>query len=203
MPLIRAVIFDLGGVLVRTYDRIPRTDLAARLGMDYTQLSDLIFDSESARLAALGQISADRHWEAVRARLGLSPEKFAVVREEFWAGDDLDTGLVDFLRALRSRYQTALLSNAWDDLRGVLESEWKILDAFDQVIISAEVGLVKPDERIYRLAVERLGVAPEEAVFVDDYSENIDGARAAGLHAIQFRSSEQARADVERLLDSR
>ena len=202
MNSIRAVIFDLGGVLVRTEDRAPRDNLAARLGMNYMELSDLVFDNESARQATLGQISTDQHWEAVRTTLGLLPETFSVVREEFWAGDALDTSLVDFLRALRPRYQTALLSNAWNDLRGVLERELKILDAFDQVIISAEVGLVKPDERIFRLALERLGVAPREAVFVDDFSENIDGARAIGLHAIHFRSADQARVEIERLLDS-
>jgi HAD superfamily hydrolase (TIGR01509 family) len=62
---------------------------------------------------------------------------------------------------------------------------------------------VKPDERIFRLALERLGITPGEAVFVDDFTENITGARAAGLHAIHFRSADQARAEVEQLLDSR
>jgi epoxide hydrolase-like predicted phosphatase len=200
---LRAVIFDLGGVLVRTDDRAPRANLAARLGMNYAELSDLVFDNKSARQATLGQISTGQHWEAVRARLGLSQEIFSDVRKEFWAGDTLDTSLVNFLRSLRPRYQTALLSNAWDDLRAILERELKILDAFDQVIISAEVGLMKPDERIFHLALERLGVAPGEAVFVDDFSENIDGARAIGLHAIHFRSADQARVEVEQMLDSR
>jgi putative hydrolase of the HAD superfamily len=167
--------------------------------MNYAELSDLVFDNKSARQATLGQITTGQHWEAVRARLGLSQETFSDVKKEFWAGDALDTSLVNFLRSLRPRYQTALLSNAWDDLRAVLERELKILDAFDQVIISAEVGLMKPDERIFHLALERLGVAPREAVFVDDYSENIDGARAIGLHAIHFRSADQARVEVEQM----
>lgn len=202
MPFIRAVIFDFGGVLVRTEDRTPRNRLAARLGMGYDELNNLIFDSPSSQQAALGQISVSKHWEAVRTSLGLSPEAFQTVQAEFWEGDVLDTSLVDFVRALRPRYQTALLSNAWDDLRQVLEHRLKILDAFDQVIISAEVGLVKPDERIYRLAVERLGVAPGEAVFVDDFAHNVEGARLAGLHAIHFRSTDQARAELEQLLNS-
>ena len=203
MPFIRAVIFDFGGVLVRTEDRTPRNRLAARLGMSYDELNNLIFDSSSSQQAALGQIGVSEHWEAVRARLGLSPEAFQTVQAEFWEGDVLDTSLVDFVRALRPHYQTALLSNAWGDLRGFLEQKLKILDAFDQVIISAEVGLVKPDERIYRLAVERLSVAPGEAVFVDDFAHNVEGARLAGLHAIHFRSTDQARAELEQLLDSR
>ena len=203
MTTIRAVIFDLGGVLVRTEDRAPRDRLAARLGMTYDELSSLIFESPSSKQASLGQIGVSQHLESVRANLGLSLEAFQAAYEEFWAGDALDTSLMDFLRSLRPRYQTALLSNAWDDLRGVLDREWNILDAFDQVIISAEVGLVKPDERIFRLALERLGVTPGEAVFVDDFTHNVEAARLAGLHAIHFRSADQVRAEVEQLLGIR
>ena len=203
MTLIRAVIFDFGGVLVRTEDRTSRNRLAARLDMSYDELNSLVFDSPSALQATLGQISASEHWEAVRLRLRLSPEEFQTAQEEFWAGDILDTGLVDLLRALRPRYQTGMLSNAWSDLRGLLEQRVKILDAFDQVIISAEVGLMKPDERIFHLALERLGVPPGEAVFVDDFAQNVDGARSAGLHAIHFRSADQARAELEQMLNGR
>jgi len=203
MVPIRAVIFDLGGVLVRTEQRAPRQQLAARLGMTYEQLSSLVFDSPSARLAMQGKITPEAHWEAVRAALALSPQEFLVVRNDFWAGDVLDSDLVDTLRALRPRYKTALLSNAWGDLRQALASEWKIADVFDELVISAEVGLLKPDPRIYQLALERLGVAPQEAVFVDDFTENVAGARAVGMHAIHFRDAQQARADLEAVLDGR
>jgi epoxide hydrolase-like predicted phosphatase len=200
MP-IQAVIFDLGGVLVRTEDRLPRARLASRLGMTYEQLSSLIFDNASARQATLGQLSTAAHWEAVRLSLGLSEQDFSIARDDFWGGDVLDGKLVDHIRGLRPRYQTALLSNAWDNLRDVLERDWHILDAFDQVIISAEVGLAKPDPRIYRMAAERLGVSPGEAVFVDDFPENLDGARAAGLLTVHFRDRQQALDELAHLLD--
>src|SRR4030067_2949893 len=132
MVSIRAVIFDLGGVLVRTEERAPRQQLAARLGMTSEQLSSLVFDSPSARLAMQGKIAPEAHWETVRAALALSPQELSVVRSAFWPGDVLDSGLVDTLRALRPRYKTALLSNAWGDLRAVLASEWEIVDVFDE-----------------------------------------------------------------------
>lgn len=197
---IRAVIFDFGGVLVRTEDRRPREQLAERLGMTYEQLSELIFESESSRQAALGEISTQEHWKAVREKVGLSSGAFPDVSTEFWGGDTLDHELVDYVRSLRPDYKTGLISNAWDDLRDVLREDWKIADAFDEIVISAEVGVAKPDPQIYHIALQRLGVAPAEAVFVDDFPENIAGARAVGMHAIQFLDSEHVRATVESLL---
>ena len=200
--MIRAVIFDLGGVLMRTEDHSPRQRLAERLNLGYAALSSLVFDSETSIQATLGKITAQVHWEAVRQALNLPPEEFPSVPEYFWGGDRLDLSLVEYLRSLRPRYRTALLSNAWDDLRTYLVNRWKIADAFDELIISAEVGLAKPDARIYQLALERLEVAPEEAIFVDDFPANVAGAQAAGLQAIQFRTREQALAELEALLQA-
>jgi epoxide hydrolase-like predicted phosphatase len=200
MP-IYAAIFDLGGVLVRTEERAPRAALAARLGMSYDELVQLIFDSQSAWKASLGEITAAQHWEAIRATLDLSPDQLQGIRRDFFGGDRLDEALVSFIRALRPRFKTGLLSNAWSDLRHYLENHWHVTDAFDDLVISAEVGLAKPDAHIYRLAVERLAVAPEQAVFVDDYLENVNGARAAGLYAIQFQGLEQSRAELDRIIE--
>jgi len=199
MP-IYAVIFDLGGVLVRTEERTPRAGLADRLGLSYDELVQLVFDSQSAWKASLGEITAEQHWEAVRTALDLSPDQLQGVRRDFFGGDRLDEALVNYIRSLRPRYKTGLLSNAWSDLRHYLENHWHVADAFDDLVISAEVGLAKPDARIYQLAVERLAVAPEQAVFVDDYLDNVEAARAAGLHAIHFRGLEQSRAELDRVL---
>ena len=111
MP-IRAVIFDLGGVLVRTEDRTSRTRLAERAGLTYMELSELVFDSQSARRAMRGEITTEEHWEEVNKKLGLSKEEYPQVPLDFWAGDRLDEDLVNYLRGLRPQYKTALLSNA-------------------------------------------------------------------------------------------
>ena len=198
---IQAVIFDLGGVLVRTEDRTSRRKLAARLGLTYDELSALVFDSQSAHQATKGEITTEEHWDEVCKTLGLSKAEFPQVPLEFWGGDTLDEDLVNFLRGLRPQYKTALLSNAWDDLRQMIEEVWEFDDAFDEMIISAEIGLVKPDRLVYEKAVSDLGVKPAEAVFVDDFPENVEGAKAAGLEAIQFISPDQALKDLQRLLD--
>ena len=197
---IRAVIFDFGGVLVRTEDPTPRRELAARLGLTREQIYYHVFDSPSARQATLGQISADEHWEAIHLGMGLAMEDFPSVQQAFWGGDRLDFDLVDYIRSLRPRYKTGLLSNAWSDLREMLTERWKIADAFDALVISAEVGIAKPDPLIFSLVLEQLDVSAAEAVFVDDFIVNIEAAQACGLHSVHFRSPDQAKAELGILL---
>ncbi len=200
--MIQAVIFDLGGVLLRTENPEPREQLARRLGMSRPELEAVVFDGPSGRAAQKGEIPVARHWDNVGQILSLSADEMGPFQDAFWGGDRMDTGLVDWLRALRGPYRTALLSNAFSDLRRYLTSVWRIDDAFDHMIISAEVGRVKPDPEIYRLALEALNVAPQEAVFVDDFPENVAGARQVGLAAIHFQEAGQARTALERLLET-
>jgi epoxide hydrolase-like predicted phosphatase len=197
----KAVIFDMGGVLVRTENRAPRSQAAGELGMTYEQLADLVFGSPSAQQATVGLISVEQHWENLRQDLGLSPQQLSRLKEGFWGGDVLDKNLANYIQSLRPHYKTALLSNAWPDLRHKILQEWKLDDTFDELIISSEVGLRKPDPRIFRLALKRLKVAAGEAVFVDDFVENIESAQAEGLQTILFHSASQARQDLSRLLD--
>jgi epoxide hydrolase-like predicted phosphatase len=197
---IRAVIWDLGGVLVRTEDGAPRQALAARLGMTRNDLEKLVFTGASGDRAQLGEIDAQQHWQNLRAQLDFTEAEMDAFKRQFWQGDALDWELVEYIRSLRERYKTALLSNAFSNLRTVITEEWKFADAFDTMVISAEVGLVKPDARIYRLVLDRLQLAPAQAVFVDDFLHNVEGARAVGLHAVHFRSSEQARIELEQIL---
>lgn len=198
--VVKAVVVDFGGVLMRTENRKPRSQLAARLGMTYDELSALIFDSPSAIQAMKGEISAEEHWKEVQKILALKDSDFEEARLEFWAGDILDEDLVNFLRALRSKYKTALLSNAWDDLRQMIEEVWQIGDAFDRLIISAEVGVAKPEPGIYQMMAKELQVEPPQTVFVDDFPRNVDGARAAGMQAIRFRSPGQSLGELQKLL---
>jgi HAD superfamily hydrolase (TIGR01509 family) len=68
--------------------------------------------------------------------------------------------------------------------------------------VSAEVGVMKPEARIYQMALDALGVAPAESVFVDDFPENVEGARAVGMQAIHFIQPEQALDELHKLLSN-
>lgn len=199
----RAVIWDLGGVLVRTDDPLPRQALAQRLGHTRASLDQLVFGGESSRRAQLGELTEHQHWENVRQMLGLQIEALSEFQREFWGGDRLDHELVDFIRSLRRDYRTGLLSNNFSSLRSNLSTHWQIADAFDVIVISSEVHLLKPDARIYQLTLDQLQVQPEQAIFVDDFIENINGAQAAGMQVVHFQNPRQAKAELIRLLGNK
>lgn len=196
--MIQAVIFDWGGVLVRTTDPGPRLAWDARLGLAAGSIHRLVFESGDWRRAQLGQISEDEVWSNLGARLNLAPEALAELRRDFWAGDQLDAGLVAFIHDLRPRFKTALLSNFPASLRALL-TQCNVMEVFDAIVISGEVGTVKPDARIYPLAAGRLGVPIGECLFVDDLPENVAGARAAGMQTLHFAPVDAARAELRRL----
>lgn len=199
-PAVRAVVWDLGGVILRTMDWTRRSRWEDRLGLPRMQLTRLVFESEASRRATVGQASDDEVWASVAAALQLDPPTLTQLRSEYFADDRIDTRLMDFIRRLGRRVQVGMITNAWSSVRPALETTFAIADAFEPLIISAEVGLAKPDPRIYQLALERLGVEPAQAVFVDDFEDNVAGARWVGMQAVHFTSAPQAMAAVRALL---
>ena len=184
--MIKTVIFDLGGVLVRTDNPEPRRLLAEKFEMTYDDLSALVYGCESAELATRGAITAEVHKETVLKELELPAGTFTSFGDEFWAGDSLDSQLVEFIQGLQGEYTTVLLSNAWDDLRPLLVNLWKIDGIFDHIFISAELRLAKPDPAIFKMVLDDGQFNPSEVAFIDDLKDNVDAAATLGIHPVHL-----------------
>lgn len=197
---IRVVMFDLGGVLLRTEDSRPRVELGRRFGLSRDEIEKLVFGSEVSLKAELGQVEPGEVWTHAQKKLRIANDDLAAFQDAFWAGDRLDEDLLAFVKSLRGKYRTVLLSNAWMDMRKNVARRFGSLDAFEMQIFSAEVGLRKPDPRIFQHVLDLLGADPEEIVFVDDFSENILAARKIGFRTIQFTNARQAKNELEALL---
>ena len=195
MP-IRAVIFDFGGVIVRTEDQTGRLRAAARLGVSLDELYHTVFDAPIAVQATIGAVPAEAVWAHATVLFKLDPAGLAQLQADFWSGDRRDDALVAFIRSLRPAFKTGILSNAWSDGRQIIGERFGLRDAVDDLVISAEAKVAKPDRRIFDLALARLGVQPAEAIFVDDFARNIEGARAIGMQTVHFKSAAQAIAEV-------
>ncbi|MFN8385928.1 MAG: HAD family phosphatase [Anaerolineales bacterium] len=196
---VRAVFFDLGGVILRTEYQTPRQHLAERFGMDYEDIEKIVFGSPSAARASVGEITEEEHWQNVMKALKQPASEYEKIRDEFFGGDVVDRSIVEFLRSLKPTHHVGLISNAWDGLRAYIQRE-KFDDAFHHMTISAEVKVAKPSAKIYHIALEQAGVSPNEAVFVDDMPENIEACERLGMKGIRFTDAESALKQLKAML---
>jgi len=183
-PRTRAVIFDWGGVFTRRPPGASRRAFERRLGVASGGLESF-FSQEAWVLFSTGRKTQVDFWTQVCAGYPVPPD--AATASALWAhifeAPKVRPQLVELLHHLRGRARLGLLSNAGPDLRELVAP---VAGLFDHIVISAEVGLRKPEPEIYRLALEQLGVEPAEAVFVDDRPRNVDAARILGLHTHRF-----------------
>lgn len=189
--MIQAIIFDCFGVLVgQGFDTTWR-----RAGGDPVRDREFITDMLGA--ANLGIVSSTEMQSRVCARLGITPAQWQEAVAQTQAPD---TELLDYIASLKPHYKVAILSNA---NIGTLERKFspEQLELFDTVVVSAEVGLIKPDRRIYELAAERLGVNASACLFTDDSEYYCQAARDAGMQAIHYQSFEQFRRDLGMVLN--
>ncbi len=200
MNNIKAVIWDMGGVILRTEDPSPREKLANELGLNREELEKFVFSSKAANQATAGEISSREHYQQIARRFNLDDDGLKHFFDAFWSGDRVDETLLAVIRELRKQYKTAMLSNAWSEARDFLTKDFPCLEPFDIAIFSAEVKLAKPQPEIYWLMLNSLQVAPGESVFIDDFQENIAAAKSLGMHGIQFRNREQALSELGEIL---
>lgn len=190
--VVRTIIFDLGNVLIpfdwqRGYQALarhspfPPEEIRARIkGEDlFNQFErGLIEPAEfAARIGRLLELD------------GLDFQRF----REVWSSIFLPETILpeEMLAALHERYRLLLLSNTDPIHYGWVVEKYPILAHFDAAVLSFELGRRKPEEEIYRVAIEKAGCASEEIFFTDDLEPNVEGARRVGIDAVTFRGREQ------------
>ncbi len=198
----RDVIFDWGGVFMKTVDQTPRYVWDDRLRLPHGTVERVVHGSDSWRVAQTGQLPLADYWADVARQLNLSDEQTAALAVDFYSGDHLDTELVEYARSLRLRgHAVALLSNDSPALAVRLAS-LGVADLFDPLIISAHIGVMKPAAGAYEAVLEKLHRPAEATIFVDDMAANIEGARSLGMLALRYISTAELKLAIEPLLES-
>ncbi len=198
--LIKAIVWDMGGVILRTEDQQPRDKWAKRFGLTLSELSDFVFGNEVSRKASIGEKPTSAIWEFVGSHFSLSQQEREIIEQDFWAGDRIDEELLDFIELLRKDHITALLSNAWGDARQTITERYPHWNRFDISIFSAEVKMVKPDPQIFHYLLSTLRILPQETIFIDDMPENVTAAIALGIKGIRFLDTRQTISEINQLL---
>ncbi len=197
--MIKAVIFDLGRVIVpfdfgRGYSRI-----AALTGLDQAEVPERIRPTGLVERLESGAIEPREFVRRISEVLGLSCgyEEFC----EIWSSIFLPATLIpeEMLARIASRFRLVLLSNTNAIHFDMIRANYPHLRHFHALVLSHEVGAMKPSPRIYEQAVAAAGCRPEECFFTDDVAEYVEGARRYGIDAVQFESVAQ----IERELKQR
>ena len=193
----KAVAFDIGGVLALTPDTGWRGAWEARLGLSAGALNTLL--AGVWRQGSIGQISEAASDRATADLLGLSADQLAAFLADVWHAylGTPNAELIAYLAGLRARCRVGIISNSYVGAREREHARYGFADLVDVLVYSHEVGLQKPDARIFTLACERLGVRPAEVLFVDDVAMHVEAARALGMKAVRFEGSAPAIAAIE------
>ena len=156
---------------------------------EFTERTHDIWTAGGTGAISLGQVR-----RLLAERLGISPAEADAIMEQMWQVylGVANTELIEWARTLRPAYRTGILSNSFVGAREREHAAYGYGDLVDDLVYSHEVGLVKPDPRVYQLSCSRLGVSPGEAVLLDDWEPAVAGAREAGMRAVWFRGHNAA-----------
>jgi putative hydrolase of the HAD superfamily len=184
-----ALILDYGEVLSHPQRRDCVEQMAARAGVDFERFSAAYWRH---RRDYDGGVPAAEYWHRVLGSLGIGPGADPALVESLIADDvrswtDYREEAWELARAFRAAGgRTGFLSNGVPEIVGHLRRTRALDSAFDAVVVSCEVGCMKPAPEIFRLCLQRLGVAPGDALFADDKLENVEAARQLGLQGFYF-----------------
>lgn len=191
MAGIKAVLFDLGNVLVRVNKEIALQEFSRLTGFSGIQLLSFL-ESEIEKDFELGLISTHEYIKRVEEFFGSSVKLDVEMLSSIWSRcfkpDEVVLSIVD---RLDGRVTRGILSNTNSLHIDSIRKNWRIFDSFDYLFFSYEIGYAKPDKRIYQFAVEKLEVVPEQVIFIDDLEENVSSAEEFGLVTHLFENWEK------------
>ncbi len=173
--MIKAVIFDCFGVLVRD-GWLPFRE--QYFSHDHTLLEQVVASNKRA------DAGLQTHADFIREIAALANMSEQAARQQIESNPPNDQ-LFDWIANLKSNYKIGLLSNSGANWLDELFSPAQ-LALFDEIVLSYQVGVIKPDPVIYETIAARLGLTPDECLFIDDQTRYCEGAKAVGMQAITY-----------------
>jgi glucose-1-phosphatase len=199
MSQIKAILWDFAGVVLFTVKGSFNSLLAERLNVPLSNVEQ-VMNSEMNDLWDIGEIDDVTFYTYMLDTLRQPMEKISIIQRFVVKDFYVDQDVLSRIRDLSKDYTNVLLTNFPQHFHEFIKTDWIIDGAFDHVIASCDVKLIKPDPAIYQLALERAGCSPHESIFLDDREVNVRAAKSLGIQGIIFRDKDQAMLELEDLL---
>ncbi len=198
--MVKALIFDLGNVLIDFDHTIAAKKIAVCCNRDIKQIYEFFFDSPLTGKFEGGKISPGDFFLQVNAELNmcLAYEEFLPVWNEIFFQSEKNRAVYALAKNLQKSHTIALLSNINTLHFEYLKNNFFIFDAFHEIFLSFELKLTKPDPLIYKKVLSVLGVLPQEAFYTDDRPELIEAANRLGIKGFVFTGVKQLKEDLSK-----
>ncbi len=188
--MIKVIIFDFGGVIV-----IGKSEKGGIKNISHLLSPVLKLPKEKISSAfiqywgpwKLGKINKKQFWASVLKKLKLENIKQSEIDKVLVNESNKNKNIIRLIKKLRRNYKIALLSNHSRWWFQVQFKKLKLKSLFNNIFVSYKLKIAKPDKRIFRLALKKLKVKPNEVVFIDDIKKNVDSASKLGIHGIHYK----------------
>ena len=194
---IKAIVFDIGGVLEITPDLELDKKWEQKLNLKPGELNQHL--REIWKGGSIGTITIEQVHTQIGEIMGWDEKQVNEFIDDIWKEylGTLNVELADYFRSLRPKYQTAIISNSFVGAREKEAEHYQFDTICDFIVYSHEVGISKPDPRIFSMTCEKLGLQPNEVIFVDDHEDVYASAVEMGMHCFEFKNNAQIIADIE------
>jgi len=194
--MIKAVIFDMGGVVLQNKSETVYRRLSEKLGIETDSFMELQEQCKGKMMR--GELSAKEFAEIIKKKFSTNTDIIREWKEAYIEVMTTNGGVLELAERLKKNYRVALITNA-PELHIQINKERGLYSRFDPHILSCEVGMSKSQKEIFDLVLEKLGLGPEECVFIDDRGENLQIPEGMGFHVIHFKDNKQLEESFRKL----
>lgn len=204
MKNIKAICFDLDGVFFISKGKNSFHAYLIEMSGDKEKVDELMHKSLEMSQLVRGLISPTYFWEKVREKLNLNTSDKNMDDESLaarWVQDyEVDKKVLEAVMAAKiAGYKTCVCTNNNAIRLPLLVAEYKLNDLFDVIVSSHEVGVTKPDSKIFQALLKKLEIEADELIYSDDNENRLDGANKLGIHTFKFESFEQFLQELKKL----
>lgn len=196
---IKVVLFDLGRVLVDFDHRRAAERISSFCPKTAVEIYNLFFESHATTAFEAGKISPEDFYQQVKQMLDLklSYDSFIPIWNDIFFLSPKNRSVFKLVNTLRSKYKTALLSNINTLHYEYLKKNFPVFGVFDEIFLSFQLGLIKPDQEIYHKVIRKLNVSPQEVFYTDDRADLVESAKKLGIRGCVFTGLEQLIKDFQ------
>ena len=193
---IKAVIFDFDGVVVTSLYPVSFKFLSKLAGVDWKKLE--IETRKLRERVYVNDLSEDNYWEHLEQAYGINKEK--ALRIAYSLGS-VKKPVLKLVKRLRKHYKVMILSNHFENWFSHLIARHRLASEFDFIFTSFGEKIAKPDKRIFRRVLKKIGMRPSECIFIDDQKHYVKAAEELGIFTIHFKTSSDLERKLKKLVE--